>query len=322
MIIRARPANEQARLNILHSLNIADSAPQERFDRITRLARRLFDVPIALVSLLDAEQHQVKSAAELEPDENAAQGMSFSAHTLLQDDALIVPDTTLDERFRDNPMVTDVPFIRFYAGCPLMQADGSKLGTLCLFDRRPRNFEEHDLALLRDLGRTAAQEIAALRRSTVDELTGLSNRRGFEALAQHALNLSRRLERPACLFCFDLDHFKRINDRYGRTEGDRALVAFGKLLLEQFRESDVVGRIGDDNFAVLLTNTITADTASTLARFKQSVMQHSETNHLPYSLDFSMGAVEYDAEMHHSIGELLQEADTLLYRNKILSSRN
>ena len=322
MIIRARPANEQARLNILHSLNIADSAPQERFDRITRLARRLFDVPIALVSLLDAEQHQVKSAAELEPDENAAQGMSFSAHTLLQDDALIVPDTALDERFRDNAMVTDVPFIRFYAGCPLILNDGSKLGTLCLFDRRPRVFDEQDLTMLRDLGRTTAQEIAALRRGTVDELTGLSNRRGFEVLAQHALNLSRRLERPACMFCFDLDDFKRINIHYGRAEGDRALMAFARLLLEQFRDSDVVGRLGEDDFAVLLTNTVTADTTSTLARFKHAVTQHNLESNLPYSLDYSLGAVEYDAEMHHSIGELLQEADTLLYRNKRLMRKN
>ena len=322
MIIRARPANEQARLNILHSLNIADSAPQERFDRITRLARRLFDVPIALVSLLDAEQHQVKSAAGLEPDENAAQGMSFSAHTLLQDDALIVPDTTLDERFRDNAMVTDVPFIRFYAGCPLILNDGSKLGTLCLFDRRPRVFDEQDLTMLRDLGRTTAQEIAALRRGTVDELTGLSNRRGFEVLAQHALNLSRRLERPACMFCFDLDDFKRINIHYGRAEGDRALMAFARLLLEQFRDSDVVGRLGEDDFAVLLTNTVTADTTNTLARFKHAVTQHNLESNLPYSLDYSLGAVEYDAEMHHSIGELLQEADTLLYRNKRLMRKN
>ena len=322
MIIRARPANEQARLNILHSLDIADSAPEERFDRITRLARRLFDAPIALVSLLDAEQHRVKSAAGLESDENAVQGMSFSAHTLLQDDPLIVPDTTLDERFRDNAMVTDVPFIRFYAGCPLILNDGSKLGTLCLFDRRPRNFDEQDLTLLRDLGRTTAQEIAALRRGTVDELTGLSNRRGFEALAQHALNLSRRLERPACMFCFDLNNFKRINIHYGRAEGDRALMAFARLLLEQFRDSDVVGRLGEDDFAVLLTNTVTADTTSTLTRFKHAVTQHNLESNLPYSLDYSLGAVEYDAEMHHSVGELLQEADTLLHRNKMLMRKN
>jgi diguanylate cyclase (GGDEF)-like protein len=322
MISPARPANEQARLNILHSLHIADSAPEERFDRLTRLARRLFDVPIALVSLLDADRHWVKSAVGREPERPATHEMAFSGHTLLGDDVLIVPDTTLDERFSDNAMVTDVPYIRFYAGYPLTAPDGTKLGTLCLFDQRPRDFDGHDLALLRDLGRTASQEIVALRRSTVDELTGLSNRHGYETLAQHALNLSRRLERPACLFCFDLDRFKRINEQYGRAEGDRALQAFGRLLLEQFRESDVVGRLGDDNFAVLLTNTVTTDTAGTLARFKQSVILHSVTNHLPYSLDFSMGAVEYDAEMHHSIGELLQEADTLLYRNKSLLRRS
>jgi diguanylate cyclase (GGDEF)-like protein len=317
----AKPANEQARLNILHSLDILDSSPEERFDRLTRLARKLFDVPIALISLVDAERQWFKSSSGLDIKQTP-RDISFCGHAILHDDILAVTDTSKDERFFDNPLVTEAPYIRFYAGCPLMMADGTKLGTLCLFDREPRNFDEDDYALLRDLAHMAEQEITALQRVTVDELTMLSNRRGFEALSQHALHLSRRLDRPACLLCFNLDYFKEINEQHGRTEGDRALTVFGNLLLEHFRESDVIGRLGGDDFAVLLTNTAKTESVEVLARFGQAVNRHNQSGQYTYSLDFSVGAVEYDAEMHHSIGELLQEADTLMYLNKMLQRKN
>lgn len=317
----ARPGNEQTRLNVLHSLNILDSMPEERFDRVTRLARRLFDVPIALVSLVDADRQWFKSSAGLDIRETP-RDISFCGHAIMQDGVLAVPDTTLDERFHDNPMVLAPPHIRFYAGCPLTLDDGTKLGTLCLFDRKPRAFDAEDHALLEDLARMVVHEITAFQRSTIDDLTMLSSRRGFESLAQHALTLSRRMDRPACLLCFNLDHFKKINEQYGRTEGDRALTVFGHLLLEHFRESDVVGRLGGDDFAVLLTNTAKTESVKVLERFQQVVEQHNDAQQYPYSLAFSVGAVEYDAEMHHSIGELLQEADTLMYQNKMLQRKN
>ena len=311
----AKPKDEQARLDTLRSLNILDSPPEERFDRLTRLARRLFGVPIALVSLVDEDRQWFKSAMGLQLKETPRE-ISFCSHAILGDDIFTVPDATLDERFRDNPLVTNDPKIRFYAGCPLTAANGHKLGTLCLIDQQPRTLAEDDQVLLRDLARMVEQEIAATQLATIDELTMLSNRRGFETLAQRALMLCKRLDKPGCLLFFDLKLFKQINNKYGHAEGDRALTQFGTLLVEIFRESDVIGRLGEDEFVVFLTNTAKSESSEASTRLNAAVDNYNLASQRGYDLTFNTVAVEYDAEMHHSIGELLQEADTLMYQSK------
>jgi diguanylate cyclase (GGDEF)-like protein len=310
-----KPKDEQARLDTLRSLNILDSLPEERFDRLTRLARRLFGVPIALVSLVDEDRQWFKSAMGLQFKETPRE-ISFCSHAILGDDIFTVPDAALDERFRDNPLVTNDPKIRFYAGCPLTVANGHKLGTLCLIDQQPRTFAEDDRMLLRDLARLVEQEIAATQLATIDELTMLSNRRGFETLAQRALMLCKRLDKPGCLLFFDLKLFKQINDKYGHAEGDRALIQFSKFLVEIFRESDVIGRLGEDEFVVFLTNTAKSESSEVSARLDEAVNNYNLASQRGYNLAFNTVAIEYDAEMHHSIGELLQEADTLMYQSK------
>lgn len=259
------PSDERTRLDTLRALNILDTSPEERFDRLTRLAKRLFGVPIALVSLVDENRQWFKSRQGLDACETS-RDVSFCGHAILSDEVLLVPDAAIDERFHDNPLVVNDPAIRFYAGCPLRVPNGSRLGTLCLIDREPRDFDEDDLALLRDLARMAEQELAAVQLATMDELTMVSNRRGFEALAVHALALCRRLQRPAALLFFDLDGFKEVNDTFGHAEGDRALTTFATLLQQTFRESDVIGRLGGDEFAVLLTNAADAESDAAITR--------------------------------------------------------
>ena len=220
------PGNESTRLETLRALNILDTSPEERFDRLTRLAKRLFGVPIALVSLVDADRQWFKSCVGLSASETS-RDVSFCAHAIVSDEILTVPDTLADDRFHDNPLVTEAPNIRFYAGCPLTVPNGSKLGTLCLIDVKPRELDDEERELLRDLARMAEQELAAVQLATLDDLTLLSNRRGFSALAQHALNVCKRLNKPASLLFFDLNDFKQINDTFGHAEGDRALKTLG-----------------------------------------------------------------------------------------------
>jgi diguanylate cyclase (GGDEF)-like protein len=315
MLKPALPVNEASRLDTLRSLNILDTSPEERFDRLTRLAKRLFGVPIALISLVDADRQWFKSCQGLNASETP-RDVSFCGHAILEDEILMVPDALLDERFHDNPLVVDDPKIRFYAGCPLTVPNGSKLGTLCLIDQEPRSLDAEDARLLRDLARMAEQEIAALQLATMDELTLLSNRRGFQALAQHALSLCARLGRPASLFFFDLDGFKTINDRFGHAEGDLALTSFGRLLLQTFRESDVIGRFGGDEFAVLMTNCTEADGALALQRLQSAVDAHNRTSQRGYDLRFSVVAVSYAGTQHLSIDALLAEADALMHQRK------
>ena len=287
------PAHERSRIDTLRALNILDSSPEERFDRLTRLAKRLFGVPMSLVSLIDDDRQWFKSNLGVGVPETP-RDISFCGHAIMGDDVFSIPDAQLDERFFDNPLVTNGPKIRFYAGCPISVVNGSKLGTLCVLDIEPRQFTEEDKSLLRDLTRMVEQEIAAVQLSTMDPLTLLSNRRGFEALSQHALNLCIRLAKPAILFYFDLTLFKQINDRFGHAEGDRALTSFSELLMATFRESDVIGRLGGDEFAVLLTNSDRKESALILARFAQSVAALNEKEKRGYDIAYNVGIVEYD----------------------------
>jgi diguanylate cyclase (GGDEF)-like protein len=315
MLVPSKPLNEIARVETLRSLNVLDSAPEERFDRLTRLARRLFNVPIALVSLVDTNRQWFKSCVGL-PVNETGRDVSFCGHAILSDQILMITDATLDERFHDNPLVVGDPRIRFYAGCPLTVGDGSKLGTLCLIDTRPRILDDEERELLRDLARMAEQELMALQMASMDELTLLSNRRGFKALAQHGLDACLRLGKPATVLFFDLNDFKQINDLYGHAEGDSALKTFADVLRIAFRESDVVGRLGGDEFVVLLTGSTHLETTSVMARLKEILDERNATLQRGYDIRFSVGQIEYDAKRHDSVDRLLADADGAMYAHK------
>ena len=218
--------------------------------------------------------------------------------------------------FATIPLVTGNPNIRFYAGSPLRVTNGSKLGTLCLMDIEPRELDEDDRALLRDLARMAEQELSAVQLATMDELTMLSNRRGFEALALHALNVCRRMDRPATLLFFDLDEFKQINDTFGHAEGDHALASFAETLRTVFRDSDVIGRLGGDEFVALLTHTDAAESADALARLKAMVDEKNQAAHRGYDLKYSVGEVACPPDQQVSVDALLAQADAAMYRHK------
>lgn len=310
------PENEDVRIATLRSLNILDTEPEERFDRLTRIAKRLFRVPIALVSLVDTNRQWFKSCLGIEVNE-MSRDISFCGHAILGNDIFMIADALMDERFYDNPLVLNDPKIRFYAGVPLVVSNGIKVGTLCLIDQEPRILSEEDRELLRDLGQMAAQELSSVQLATIDELTQISNRRGFSALAHHALNLCKRMGKPASLFFFDLDFFKEINDRYGHAEGDQALINFSRILKEAFLESDVVGRLGGDEFVALLTNANQTETHLILNRLEQILKDfNNQQGSRGYNIIYSVGMVEFDPSRHHSINDLLADGDRLMYAQK------
>lgn len=309
------PANEALRLNNLRSLNILDTAAEERFDRLTRLAKRLFDVPIAIVSLVDEHRQWFKSALGLSISETSCES-SFCSHAIPNDEMLVVPDTQHDPRFVDNPFVSNEPYIRFYAGCPLRYLDGSRLGTLCIIDSFPRIFSPDTLEALKDLAEIAERELIAIQLATMDDLTGISNRRGFSVLAQNSLNLCMRHEIPATLVFFDINKFKEINDNFGHAEGDRALVEFARQMNRTFRDSDVVARLGGDEFVVLLTNTTELQAEELVLRLQLAIDSHNLTSNGQYKLTFSSGVVTVKNRKFSSIDSILQQADTLMYKNK------
>ena len=311
----AFPQDETTRVASLHDLNILDTAAEERFDRLTRLARKMFSVPIAVVSLVDTNRQWFKSCMGLDATETG-RDISFCGHAILQDEILVIPDALEDARFNDNPLVTGEPNIRFYAGCPLRVANGAKIGTLCIIDREPREFGDDDKALLRDLAQMAELELTAAQQATTDELTAISNRRGFQTLSKYALDICRRQNQNAWLMMIDLDRFKAINDTFGHAEGDFVLVTFAQIMGSVFRESDVIGRLGGDEFAVLLTNTESGQVDVVLDRLAQAVAEHNATSTRGYDILYSVGTTPVQHGRLESVTELLTEADSRMYVEK------
>jgi diguanylate cyclase (GGDEF)-like protein len=309
------PIDEATRLAALRSLDILDTPPEERFDRLTRLARRLFGVPIAVVSLVDTNRQWFKSSVGM-PCTETPREVSFCGHAILTDDILLVNDAWRDERFQDNPLVTGVPKLRFYAGCPLKVSDGSTLGTLCILDTVPRELDSEDRAMLRDLARVAEQELAAMHLATTDALTTILNRRGFTALAQQALNACARLGKTASVIFFDLDGFKAINDDFGHDEGDRALALFADVLRTSLRDYDVVGRMGGDEFVVVLADANDADIRGVLERISVNLAARQASSPRGYTVSYSSGHIRFDKRLHGGLADLLAEADRAMYVDK------
>lgn len=304
------PENEEQRLRSLRALNILDTHPEERFDRLTRVARRLFDAPIALMSLVDEDRQWFKSRPGLDFPQTP-RDHSFCAHAILDEGVFIVQDALADDRFSNNPLVRSFPEIRFYAGYPVRAPDGSPLGTLCVIDHEPRDVEQEDVDALRDLAGLAEQELKSLTLATSDDLTGLTNRRGFEAIATHTLALCHRVHRPATLLLFDLDDFKEVNDAFGHAAGDRVLQDFAEHLLSTFRDSDVVARLGGDEFCVLLSGATTRDIPRPIALLRNRRGESGQPIH-----PFSVGAAAYDPKRHQTVAALVDEADAEMYRQK------
>ncbi|MDT8838742.1 sensor domain-containing diguanylate cyclase [Paraburkholderia fungorum] len=315
MLAAPIPNNEPARLATLRALRLLDTPSEERFDRLTRVARRLFKAPIALVSLIDENRQWFKSCIGLNVAETS-RDISFCGHAILHDDVLVIPDARNDARFYDNPLVTGAPGIRFYAGQPLTAPNGSKLGTLCVIDTHPREFGSEERGLLRDLAQIVEREIAAIELATIDDLTLLVNRRGFEALAQQTLHVCKRLGRHASLLFFDLDSFKQINDTYGHAEGDRALVTFADALRAALRDSDVIGRLGGDEFVALLTDANDEETHRVLKRLRDTLAEANAGSTRGYEIRFSVGQAQFDPERHQSVIDLLVESDVSMYAHK------
>jgi ribonuclease BN (tRNA processing enzyme)/DNA-binding response OmpR family regulator len=152
------PDDESKRLLALYSLNLLDTAPEPRFDRITDLARKIFDVPVSLISLVDENRQWFKSCIGIDSAESPRE-TSFCAHVVYSRKPMVVSDTLDDDRFAENPLVTGTPRVRFYAGAPLILSDGDCIGSLCLIDTRPRDLDEGQISVLEGLRDLVVAEI-------------------------------------------------------------------------------------------------------------------------------------------------------------------
>lgn len=327
------PSNEKERLQSLSSLNILDTAIEERFERVTRLASRLIGVPIAAISLIDSDRQWFKSIQGLEASESSRE-ISFCGHTILGNDVMIVEDATRDERFIGNPFVTDNPGIRFYAGCPVRSPDGHKIGSLCVIDREPRTLTASQLEDLKDLAAmveveiksshlAAAQirmneELAQAKRAVlVDPLTRLWNRGGGDEFLARQHQIAVQNGEKFCLVMMDIDFFKKINDTYGHAAGDEVLREVARRILRGIRSEDFACRRGGEEFLLVIADPAATDALSIAQRVRETIRstpvvvgEHS----IPVTI--SMGLAYFDPAAIVSPEEVIQLADAGLYRAK------
>jgi signal transduction histidine kinase len=172
MQVAPLPQNETERLAALREYSILDSAPEKEFDELVSLASLICQTPISTVTLIDQNRQWFKARVGLK-DSQTSRDSAFCAHAILKEEIMVVSDTLKDDRFFDNPLVTGDPDIRFYAGMPLINPEGFKLGTLCVIDKRPRELSATQLFTLQVLGKQAAKQMELNRK--VIELNRLND---------------------------------------------------------------------------------------------------------------------------------------------------
>ena len=333
MIEARKPDNEAERLAHLQALNMLDSAIEERFERITRLVCNILDVPISAISLVDDDRQWFKSVQGLNVSETP-RSIAFCSHTILGDEALVVPDALADHRFADNPLVTENPNIRFYAGCPLIIEDGIRIGTLCAIDNKPREISEDQLVVLKDLAQMVRSEMSAItlsdvnqrlteelktaeRAAMIDPLSGLWNRRGGEKLLESEWASASRASHSLSIAMIDIDHFKKVNDTYGHDIGDVVIRQFAKIILTSLRPRDVVCRWGGEEFLALFTDCDAEGLPAVLGRIQQNIESkpiRTTQGLLAVTASFGAAAVLPTRDNHPQ--SVIKEADRALYQAK------
>ena len=168
---------------------------------------------------------------------------------------LLVTDALEDFRFSSNPLVLGDPHIRSYAGVPLRTPDGYNVGALCAIDRVPRIYSEEQIEILKGFASLVVHELELRLVAGRDHLTGALTRLGFVRQLEKAIGLFERHGRESVLVMLDVDNFKSVNDAFGHPTGDQVLKAVAHACCEQLRESDSIGRLGGEEFGILLADT-------------------------------------------------------------------
>jgi diguanylate cyclase (GGDEF)-like protein len=257
-------------LQALERYDVLDTEPEEAFDRITRLAKSVLGLPMVLVSLVDAHRQWFKSRQGVTATETE-RGISFCTHTIRSAQTFIVKDAHVDARFAQSPLVVQDPFIRFYIGVPLRTRDGHNIGALCAMDTEVRELASEQIRMLEDLARLVVDELELRLLAAMDSLTGSMTRRAFRERAELDIERARRYCEPLSCVVVDVDNFKQINDTHGHAAGDIVLQHVVSACMTQLRSVDYLGRIGGDEYAVMLPETSLVNAFAVADRLRKKI---------------------------------------------------
>lgn len=310
------PPDEEQRLRDLERYGVIGTASDEHLERLVHLAASIFQTPIAVISLVDADRQWFLSQQGLSVQETPRE-MAFCAHAITGDDLFVIPDACADERFATNPLVLNAPHVRFYAGAPLRTNHGHNLGTFCVIDSQARPpLDANQRQQLRWLGELVMRELELRRLTQLCPITGLPNRRTFLQIGQREFERCRQEGIELSLLCFDLDNFRQINIRWGHQAGDGVLVDLCRLSTALLREQDYAGQIGDGDYALLLVGMPPGQAVALSERLRADVAAmkgvHSRSD---FQLHVSGGVTALGSH-DRSFLDLLQRADQAMHLAK------
>ena len=317
--------------NPLEAFGLLDAQTAADLDVLTQMAALATGAPRAFVTLADAERVWHPASGGAAPSSARREETYCSAALAGADDVLVAADVRLDERTRAiATRLSGSSQTVAYAGALLRDANGTKLGTLCVTDTVPHPLTDEQVQLLRGLARQV-MHLISLRRTkieltealermtrlaTTDELTGLLNRRAFFEHARQVGKLVQREHGAMSLVVVDIDHFKRVNDTHGHAAGDAVLAEVGHRLGGALRESDVIGRIGGEEFAIALPFTALERALALMEKLRQAVRRTPIVfDGQEIQTSVSVGVAQIDAEAT-DISATLRRADEALYRAK------
>ncbi|MDI1239242.1 MAG: GAF domain-containing protein [Polaromonas sp.] len=276
------PLNETERLQALRAGFCAYAPREERFDRITRTARRLLHVPIALISIIEQDEQWFRSVQGLEVA-HTPRDISFCGHVVAMNQSFCIQDALNDPDFSDNPLVTGPPGIRAYLGWPLEIAPGIAVGSLCVIDTMPRTFDREDYAALSDLASIAAAELkinamsslqnkllmqlsALQRQGALDPLTGCWNIRGFRQLLTLGVEDARKQGTDLALCHLHVDNLTEVANAAGYANHDAVTLMLAQVLRRRLPDHGALARLGPQDFCAIVPSPSALDLEQELAR--------------------------------------------------------
>ncbi len=335
------PPDEKERLQKLHSLGILYTPAEHRFDRITKIAKKIFSVPFALISLVDEDCQWFKSAQGLTVNETSRE-ISFCGHAILGRQILVIPDTLENPDFSDNPLVTGDPFIRFYAGKPLQYEDYN-IGTLCIIDTKPRNFTSSELDSLNSLANWIENElksasiiyerIRTVHRKTdeqlmemIDPLTGTWKKDCIKDILFKEIKSTKSNKKSFSLVLIDIRIIYESSnglDEKNKNAEDLLIKDIAYILKSKLNMFDSIFRLNTCQFLIFLNNTNKESTQGICDQISTNINEENiELEGKDISLHYNMGALYIDQLDNISNDQLINQIEKQLEEAKSKGKNN